>query len=347
MAERTDDNAERKPVTPIDPEHPPLRVWLEVTRLSNLPTVFSNVLVGLVMGLHAWANSLQSYGLTVGVAADHILLWRLLVDGGWLLMIAAGCFYAAGMVLNDVCDAAYDREHRPHRPIPSGRLARRTAIIAVITFNLLGLLLVARFGLEATLLAIALLLASVGYNLLHRRSELAVVLMGVCRSLLYLLAAVSVTVIIEPLIVPETLEHYQFWFWRSTLPFAIILTLYVAAFTYLARRENDAIVGRRSLLAWGLPVLAIAGVLSVMPNTLVMAALTAAVGLTVLLWLGRCAQQVTAAPPQTKQAVMGWLAGLCLIDAYFLALMGRPAFVGAALVCFVATVLWQRKVMGT
>ncbi|MFA9476775.1 UbiA family prenyltransferase [Phycisphaerales bacterium AB-hyl4] len=342
MAEQADDKQNMKP---IDPEHPPMRVWLEVTRLSNLPTVLSNVLVGLAMALEVYGRPI--WGGYPRVEQDHVTLWRVLIHDGWPVLIAMAMFYCAGMVLNDVFDRAYDRERRPERPIPSGRLATRTAVIATVVFALIGMFVIARTGLWPTVFSAALLVSIVAYNALHRRWAWTVAFMGINRGGVYVVAAAVTAAAVAAAPVAVPMSAYWAAFGRIVLPFAIILALYTAAMTYLARRENDAEVGRRRLLAWALPVLAIAGMMSVVPTTVEMVALAAVVGLCVLLWLGRCAQQYSDGPPHTRPAVMGWLAGMCLIDAYFLSLMGRPAFAGVALVCFGATLLWQRRVTGT
>ena len=39
------------------------------------------------------------------------------------LLVASGCLYTAGMVLNDVFDYEIDRHERPFRPLPSGRIS--------------------------------------------------------------------------------------------------------------------------------------------------------------------------------------------------------------------------------
>ena len=44
-----------------------------------------------------------------------------------LLCVASACLYLAGMTLNDAFDADIDREERPERPIPSGRVSLSTA----------------------------------------------------------------------------------------------------------------------------------------------------------------------------------------------------------------------------
>ena len=82
-----------------------LKPWLQLARVSNLPTVWSNVLLGF------------------GIA---LLDARASVVGGFFtllgLIIGTSLLYAGGMVLNDACDARVDALHRPDRPIPSGRI---------------------------------------------------------------------------------------------------------------------------------------------------------------------------------------------------------------------------------
>ena len=79
-----------------------LTLALRLGRISNLPTVWTNVLVG---GLLA-GGSLSDPRLT-------------------LLMAAMSLFYIGGMFLNDAFDREFDAQHRPERPIPSGQVSAR------------------------------------------------------------------------------------------------------------------------------------------------------------------------------------------------------------------------------
>jgi 4-hydroxybenzoate polyprenyltransferase len=83
--------------------------WLTALRLgrvSNLPTVWTNALAGVVLS-----------GGALGL-------------GGWgLLLIGLSLLYVAGMYLNDAFDAGIDAVERPSRPIPSGE-ASRIAVFA-------------------------------------------------------------------------------------------------------------------------------------------------------------------------------------------------------------------------
>ena len=78
------------------------RSYLLLARVSNLPTVWTNVLAGLV-------------------AAGHPPDWLTLTRTA----AAASLFYSGGMLLNDACDAVYDARMRPERPIPRGDVHRR------------------------------------------------------------------------------------------------------------------------------------------------------------------------------------------------------------------------------
>jgi len=77
-----------------------LKPWLDLCRVSNLPTVWTNVL------------------------AAGLLATGQFQPGPYLLLaLALSCFYLAGMSFNDLCDLEHDRRHRPGRPLPSGRVS--------------------------------------------------------------------------------------------------------------------------------------------------------------------------------------------------------------------------------
>lgn len=89
--------------------------YLQLIRLPNIFTAVADVLAG--------------YCLVLGHA---IKLPDLIC-----LMLASACIYGGGCALNDVCDLELDRRERPHRPIPSGAVSRRGALI--LSVILLGL----------------------------------------------------------------------------------------------------------------------------------------------------------------------------------------------------------------
>jgi hypothetical protein len=56
---------------------------------------------------------------------------------------------------------------------------------------------------------------------------------------------------------------------------------------------------------------------------------------------------VFSEPPKVKQAVMTWLACICLLDCLFLAVLGSPAPAVTAGLCFLVVTLSHRKIGGT
>ncbi|MEX0886669.1 MAG: hypothetical protein WD009_09545, partial [Phycisphaeraceae bacterium] len=86
-----------------------LRAWMELARVSNLPTVWSNVLMGMVLGFLAGAASGQ-------VFVPPVERWQLAVlvmNESLGLLVAMSLLYVGGMMLNDVVDVEVDRRRRP------------------------------------------------------------------------------------------------------------------------------------------------------------------------------------------------------------------------------------------
>lgn len=202
---------------------PAWRAWAQLIRLPNLLTV--------------WADS--SAGVAaVTAAGGTVHPWALL-----LLAAASACFYAAGMILNDVFDYAIDRAERPDRPLPSGRIAWRTAAALGPSLLLAGIGLAVFAGWfadsAAGVVASLLALAIVSYDGGVKRTRLGPLAMGLCRGLNVILASQAASSGLTAV-----------WF-----P-AAILTCYIAGVTWLARDE----AGRpaRATLAVGLAALMVA-----------------------------------------------------------------------------------------
>ena len=92
-----------------------LTAYLRLGRVSNLPTVWTNVLAGAVLAGRA----------TVGPGR-----------AGRSLALALSLFYVGGMYLNDAFDREIDARERPERPIPSGRIG--AGEVFALGFGLLG-----------------------------------------------------------------------------------------------------------------------------------------------------------------------------------------------------------------
>ncbi|MFI9741433.1 SCO3242 family prenyltransferase [Streptomyces sp. NPDC052494] len=98
------------------------RALLELVRAPAALTVPGDVLAG------AAAAGRPSRGSTAGLAAASV------------------CLYWSGMALNDYADREVDAKERPGRPIPSGRVAPRTALAVATALTGAGLALAATAG---------------------------------------------------------------------------------------------------------------------------------------------------------------------------------------------------------
>ena len=178
-----------------------LKVALRLGRVSNLPTVWSNVLAGIALG---------AAPLEPGPAA--------------LLAAALSLSYVGGMYLNDAFDAQWDAEHRAERPIPLGHARRGVVLVAGVAMlaSGAGLLLLHAPRLDVALAAAALSALIVAYDLFHKGNPVAPVMMGLCRVGVYACAALASG---------GTLS----WRWYAG---AAVLLAWVVGLTFVARRES-------------------------------------------------------------------------------------------------------------
>ena len=219
--------------------------WLQLTRISNLPSALANILMGFLLAHGSWQPT-----------------WELVC-----LMLASTGFYLGGMVLNDVFDIDIDREQRPGRPLPSGRIrldvARRIGF-GLLLFGWLNCLLAGWLTSGAAvdfrpvgiggLLAICVLL----YDGPLKRSWVAPMLMGACRTLNVLLGA-STVVLAAGEAQPWNLGMPAICWW-----IACSVGVLVAGATLLGRKEAVARQSRAPLvLATFLVGLGIAGIAAV------------------------------------------------------------------------------------
>ncbi len=147
------------------------RGYLLLSRVSNAPTVWSNVLAGMAATQAAF---------------------------DWLTVLRVGAgitaLYTAGMFLNDAFDRDFDATHRPERPLPAGDLLVRHVVIAASVLLVAGEALIGwqPRGVVPLAWGLALAGAIVYYDLRHKGSALAPLVMGVCRGLVYCVAAAAI-----------------------------------------------------------------------------------------------------------------------------------------------------------
>jgi 4-hydroxybenzoate polyprenyltransferase len=149
-----------------------LRTALELGRVSNLPTVWTNVLAGVVLN-----GAVLSLALVIP------------------LCIAISLLYVSGMYLNDAFDRRWDAQHRPERPIPAGEVSARTVFLAGFGLMAAGLLtlLASQGGVRTFLGGLALAVLIVLYDVSHKKNPFGPLLMGLCRVAVYVTAALAVS----------------------------------------------------------------------------------------------------------------------------------------------------------
>ncbi|MFF8918746.1 SCO3242 family prenyltransferase [Streptomyces sp. NPDC015032] len=146
------------------------------------------------MTLRAWAELLRVSALfTVpGDAFAGAAATGRRPDRGTVLAAGASlCLYEAGMALNDWADRDEDAVDRPHRPIPSGRIAPGAALAAAGALTAAGLGLAARAGRPALAVATGLAATVWAYDLRLKHTPAGPAAMAAARGLDLLLGAAA------------------------------------------------------------------------------------------------------------------------------------------------------------
>ena len=140
------------------------RLLLTMSRVRNLPSVWSNCLAGW------WLGGAETFGKLP------------------LLLLGVSTMYLGGCFLNDAFDAGIDRRRRPERPLPAGKISREFVWCSGFGLLALGVLLLVvcskAAGVAAVLLTVFILL----YNATHQFLTASPWLMGICRFWLYVIA---------------------------------------------------------------------------------------------------------------------------------------------------------------
>jgi hypothetical protein len=184
---------------------PSAHTLLRLGRVSNLPTVWTNVIAGATI-----ANLAAS-----------------LIDAA-VVGLAMTAFYVGGMYLNDFFDRDIDARERRGRPIHAGDIS--AGAVSAIGFILLavGIVLLMRFGLLTVIWGLALAAAIALYDVWHKGNVFAPVIMGLCRALVYLATGAAVS------------GEVRF----ALIAGAIALATHVIGLTYAAKQENLNQIGR-------------------------------------------------------------------------------------------------------
>ena len=286
--------------------------YAALTRISNLPTCWTNVLTGCAIGSIA--------------ASEPVAILPVII-----LAIIISLFYMAGMALNDLVDVKIDKEQRPDRPIASGRISPRAALLFIVMLFATAAILLLIYFRHCIYLALLLAAMIVLYDITHKRSSYSVVFMASCRALIYVISACAV---------------FGAAARELSTDIAIasaILGLYIVFVTLIARSENRQQIDKRRWLSIAIMLLVPARFALSLPTTVY----PCIIALALLIILSRAALLAFTEPPKIKQAVLTWLACICLLDCLFLAVLASPVPAVVAGLCFVAVTLSHRKIGGT
>jgi hypothetical protein len=286
-------------------------VALRLGRVSNLPTLWTNVLAGTVLA---------------GFTPAPVPLG--------LLLLAISLFYMAGMYLNDAFDRHFDAAAYPQRPIPSGAVAAGT----VFTMGFLGLgagellLIVVGYGIEGgpgwppVIAGLSLAATIIYYNVHHKGNPLGPLLMSLCRAQVYLTTALAVA--------PELSQRV--W-WGTGL-----LAAYVIGLSYVARQETLT----RMANLWPLAFLAAPFVYG-LPGALRSMG-PAVIYMSFLAWVIYALWRlIQGTPTAIREGVSALIAGIALLDALLIALAGDPQLAALVAGGAILTRLAHRFVPGT
>jgi len=293
-------------------------IWWRVLRASNLPTVWTNVLLGTLLALPADSPTPNWWSLAC--------------------MLVAGSFaYLAGMAHNDLCDESFDRACEAPRPLVRGELTRHslqramTALLVGFVVAVTGAAMV-HHGLNVVTdaLIIGLLGSIMGYNLLHRSNwAIAALFMAACRALLVLLGAqIAGDLTSGPVLFA-----------------AAAVACWTAGITLLARGER----GGESAAGGWLGLFILATVLTLGVGLSGMGSLPVATfgGLLVLgvVWVPTIWRE--HARGRHVPAVMWSILGLCVLDAAMFLATDHFIAAGVAVACMALCMVLQRRAMGT
>jgi 4-hydroxybenzoate polyprenyltransferase len=197
-----------------------VRAWLVLTRGSNLPTVWSNLFAGWLLG-YAFTNRFPyAMGLLLSLFG---------------LLLGVSLIYVGGMILNDAFDARWDTERRSTRPIPAGIVSVKSAFIVGICLLLCGswCTVAASLGGHRGITSVLVFLLVAGvvvYDRWHKGVSWAPAVMGLCRALLPFIGFFAVGGLIDG-------PHFRGWHLVALLAHPFVLWLLTFSITLVARHE--------------------------------------------------------------------------------------------------------------
>ena len=206
-----------------------VRDYLVLVRLPNLFTLPSNILVGIA--------AISSLAFTLTSFTQFLLLVTISV-----------LLYCVGIVLNDLYDFDIDKKERPNRPLPSGKISRRSAIVLVAIFSTLALILSLQISFSTLVISSILFSVIFGYDKYLKNTHAGPFTIASAR-VMNILLGTSVSL--------RSVDSYS---QIVTLTFVLIITfVYVSLIGFVSRYEVHGFSDNTKLL---LPPAIVATVIS-------------------------------------------------------------------------------------
>src|SRR4030095_6715570 len=206
-----------------------IKNYLVLVRLPNLFTLPSNILVGMAI-VSSLAFTLTSFTQFLLLVTISVLL------------------YCVGIVLNDLYDFDIDKKERPNRPLPSGKISRRSAIVLVTIFSTLALILSLQVSFSTLVISTILFSVIFGYDKYLKNTHAGP----------FTIASARVTNIL--LGTSVSLRSVDSYSQIVTLTFVLIITfVYVSLIGFISRYEVHGFSDNTQLL---LPPAIVATVIS-------------------------------------------------------------------------------------
>lgn len=206
-----------------------IKDYLVLVRLPNLFTLPSNILVGMA--------TVSSLAFTLTSFTQFLLLVTISV-----------LLYCVGIVLNDLYDFDIDKKERPNRPLPSGKISRRSAIVLVAVFSTIALILSLQVSFSTLVISSILFSVIFGYDKYLKNTHAGPFTIASAR-VMNILLGTSVSL--------RSVDSYS---QIVTLTFVLIITfVYVSLIGFISRYEVHGFSDNTKLL---LPPAIVATVIS-------------------------------------------------------------------------------------
>ena len=287
-----------------------LKTLFELGRISNLPTVWSNVLAGVVIA-----------GGTIGLQSTSILIASL------------SLFYIGGMFLNDAFDTEFDIIERPERPIPSKKITQKMVFVIGFILLILGifLLYIEAFTTNVfnlnLILFLGMLLSTfiIIYNKYHKNNPYSPLIMGFCRISIYFIVS----------------AFFLSYFNIHIFVASFFLLSYLIGLTYLAKQENIGhLKNQWPLLFLIAPIIYGYTLIENYLSYIVLGFFVLNIFVALYFTFNKKIRNI-------KKSVTLLISGICIYDAVLIAHHGEVNLAILSLSFFVLTLFFQKYISGT